>query len=951
MFFGRLLLGIGLLSLCCAALGGEKGLLLRATFDNSFDADLAKGDWKGAVSGDASLTGVAKYGKALRLPERSRISYSMLNGNFNPAAGTICFWIRPDWDAAGGVGKPILTAYTADREEYIVVNIYDTLRLGVSMRGGVKDWVWRRADADISKWKAGEWHHIALAWDDGKLRFFVDGRVADRKSDDAKTLTKPPQAITLQGCDAIIDDLRVYDRMLSEDELKAVMKPAPLPFAPLSTVAAIEARGRIGINRRLRVDGMRMPLVINGVAYGKGFGVTAPARLKIGLPDGFRRLVGMVAVDEFSDEEAAASIEILADGKRVFSVEGLRKKGGAKKFDIPIEGIGQIELIASNTRQDSPAALVDWLCLYLVRDKDSVVPQLCRRLSEKEIEMYRKRRYAYHFTFEPPKTDEAYLLARKNWIDEIDVSVQPPSLGKQFSLRTFATPNEYEPLCFVIYAMRDLNDVNVTASDLTSDEGTLPSSCVDIRMVKRGLYRRLYTRPPWESDVISRFLVKELPFDMERHTLREIHLTVHVPEDARAGIYRGTITVSAANAPAKKLPVEIEVLPFKLRPLTRKVYGIYYRLGRALESPERLALELRDLREHGLTIMYPGISIRYEKEDDHIKIDYSEVRAGLEALRKFGFKGPIPIRTGFPSLARVMGRSLAPDNLTSLDSDEEFQSTARRALEGLLELQKDFPEFEIVATHMDEVLGRDRLSRYIHLTRAVRQIKDLRVYITLHNRPSPIVEEMTRQLDPYVDIRCYNGHSMDEWLKAGHTFDELAQQLKASGDEAWIYYNIRGSFFIAKWMRIVNGLYMWLGPFKAHCPWMYYYYSGDPFDDTDGPTIRGHDFAYAVPDPRDGKTPVPTRHWEAYREGVDDMRYIAMLEELIAEKKASAPQLAQEAQKWLDSIRRAIPFDEMKNIEEESPLLIAISRKFSGDDLQRLRYTTAQHIIKLLNAK
>ena len=46
----------------------------------------------------------------------------------------------------------------------------------------------------------------------------------------------------------------------------------------------------------------------------------------------------------------------------------------------------------------------------------------------------------------------------------------------------------------------------------------------------------------------------------------------------------------------------------------------------------------------------------------------------------------------------------------------------------------------------------------------------------------------------------------------------------------------------------------------------------DPFDDTDG---AGHDFGVSFPGPGDRADLVPTRLWEAMREGGDDLRCIA----------------------------------------------------------------------------
>jgi len=235
-------------------------------------------------------------------------------------------------------------------------------------------------------------------------------------------------------------------------------------------------------------------------------------------------------------------------------------------------------------------------------------------------------------------------------------------------------------------------------------------------------------------------------------------------------------------------------------------------------------------------------------------------------------------------------------------------------------------------------------------TLLVRQVPSLRVYITLHNDPRRDVAEMMRRCDPFVDVRCYNGHCMDSWLRAGNTFDDLRRELDAAGDEAWIYHNIRGAFFPAEWTRLVNGFYLWNSPLRVHVPWMYYAYQGNPFDATDGPRLRGGDFAYAVPDPGDPTRMIPTRHWEAFREGIDDLRYLGTLEAWIDERPATAQAAAASA--WLASLRsRVTPSaEDLEPIEEESPLLVFLARRLDGTDYRQIRRQAARHIVELMKS-
>jgi len=173
----------------------------------------------------------------------------------------------------------------------------------------------------------------------------------------------------------------------------------------------------------------------------------------------------------------------------------------------------------------------------------------------------------------------------------------------------------------------------------------------------------------------------------------------------------------------------------------------------------------------------------------------------------------------------------------------------------------------------------------------------------------------------------------------------MAQMLAASGDEAWMYHNMRGSFFKAEWNRFINGMFMWVAPIEVHVPWMYYSIGGNPFDDTDS---DHYDFVYAVPDPNDPTRMISTTHYEAFREGYDDMRYIKTLEATMAEARAAGVDVS-EAQAWLTKMASMLPQlpQDIQGIELESPYSVAAADSFTGADWDAMREQTAQHIIEL----
>ena len=542
----------------------------------------------------------------------------------------------------------------------------------------------------------------------------------------------------------------------------------------------------------------------------------------------------------------------------------------------------------------------------------------------------------YQYRFAIPGNGRGYRVTPISYLEapEPDEAPSQDTLGASPELEAFATPGEYEPLSFVIYAREPLEGLRVEASPLRSGKDTIPAP--EVFRVKRYFRRRKYNRPAYDGEFVSRYLLPFDSVDIGRYCFRQMWLTVQVPEDAPAGTYRGRVEVIPGNGKPTEIPISFEVLPFSLRDPGEKGYGCYYR-PRHTEYPadQRDAIrrkELADIRAHGGDHLLGLWGIDIRKDGDSVQIDYEDLRNGFRELQDMGFEGPYIASDRLHHLARLL--DLEADEV---GESEKMRRVAERALQGLHRLRKEEGFPEIVVAHMDEVFNRGRLPLYIALTKVIRRVApELRVYITIHSRPDPTVRRMTRRIDPYVDLRCYHGHSIGLWMAAGHRIEELERELKESGDEAWTYYNPRSILVTPECMRIVNGVWLWMMPIKVHLPWCYNSYSGDPLDDGDG-----HDYGFAFP--VDGEI-VSTRLWEAYREGVDDMRYIVTLEELIEERRddPEAKATCRKAQAWLDGLRKrllSLPLE-----EEQSALVKAIDQRHRETDYDGWRRECARWI-------
>lgn len=939
--------------LCLAALPSaaesqilpDRDTLLLLQFDRTLTADYALGTPN--VDTQAQLTGVSggRFGGGVDLAAGDKISLVGNDGNFHPSEGTIEFWIKPHWPGDAPEKRSFFTCRLGERG-YININTLGKGRLGIALAAGDGDqWTWRRADGDTSSWKADEWHHVAFAWGEGQLRVLLDGQVSRDTVDDARMPAEMPESLSILGGDATIDSFRISKRMFDEDDAKQSIANAVQP--PYRYLVDFNRRPDAAgepFERRL-LGGLSIPLVLADMQYLKGISCRPGTKLSVQLSEPYATLEAKVGVDAFSAPEAVCSFEISGDGKRLF--ESGPRNAGQPPLDVsvPIRGVKQLTLSTVADGKGGRRAWGVWGNPVVCRDtKQEVLPSV-RTLEPALLDMFRRQQMADNYTFEPPVNAPSFI-ARKFWEDDIDPSQPPKAESLQSGLSATAAAGEYEPVNFVVYAVEDLERLAVEVSDLAGGDQSIPASRIDARLVLRGLMRDLYTLPPERSTVVSRFLLPLETVDIPAGTFREYHIIVHVPDETAAGVYRGQVRIRPAGRPLTELPLEVTVLPFRLREPSR-AYGMYYRFPAIQSDWAYIDAELADLRDHGCTLVKANVGIEYQRNGDgNIEPSLDRLERMLKLLKQHGFRGSLPVETGCIQAARLLEYDPVKDYADEAER-ARFFAVVKEGLLRMLDLFKRYPEMEPLATHMDEVFGRDRLELYIRLTEAVRQIPSLRVYITLHNTPSPGVAEMTEQVDPYVDVRCYNGHALETWVHAGHTFDDLGRELEQAGDEGWTYHNIRGAFFEAEWMRLVNGLWLWASPLRVHVPWMYYSFNGNPMDATDGPRLRGGDFAFAAPDPRDPSRLVSTRHWEAFREGVDDMRYLETLEFLLSQRP-DAP-AAREARAWLEKLRRnvtPVPAD-LQAIEKESPILVSLSGRLNGVDYRRIRREAAEHIVRL----
>ena len=205
-----------------------------------------------------------------------------------------------------------------------------------------------------------------------------------------------------------------------------------------------------------------------------------------------------------------------------------------------------------------------------------------------------------------------------------------------------ACRGEYEPASFVISAARDISSLKLQASDLRKGREVIPSERVDIKVVKcwyqsgsawkdinQDLTKRvlipelllnddelimvnhqaqenyLKVSSPkgeqyiWISNAKQEFEAEKafpseklpirdspvlLPVNVPAHTNKQFWLTIHVPDDAPAGVYSGDIKLSTPSVDLAPLRLKLRVLPFELsEPYYRPGFSIGGQADRTLQ--------------------------------------------------------------------------------------------------------------------------------------------------------------------------------------------------------------------------------------------------------------------------------------------------------------------------------------------------------------------------------
>ena len=276
--------------------------------------------------------------------------------------------------------------------------------------------------------------------------------------------------------------------------------------------------------------------------------------------------------------------------------------------------------------------------------------------------------------------EKGYFLFTKPVFELILPAAYPrPTEVVKEKISFFAAPSEYEPVTFLIHALKGLQDVKISTTDLKSGKDVIPSSDIDVRIVKCWEQADPDTRKP---RVIPELLVKDDRIELKGHfsampltpfaiadipegTSKQVWITVKTSADAKPGTYFGRILIQPKNAPESTLGLELDLLPIKLLP-PDKIYSIYYSgssfglhgpvwwenyRGKTEEEQEKtVRKELKDIKEHGFQSAEIIPSLKGSTETGKLVLDFSNLKNALQLHKEAGLTGPTPLEMGYSKI-------------------------------------------------------------------------------------------------------------------------------------------------------------------------------------------------------------------------------------------------------------------------------------------------------------
>ena len=463
---------------------------------------------------------------------------------------------------------------------------------------------------------------------------------------------------------------------------------------------------------------------------------------------------------------------------------------------------------------------------------------------------------------------QGYVAFQHHHLHLLDSSFTPvPEVVTRKTITCSLARGQYEAVQIGVHALaRDINQVRLTVE---SDVAVRVFRRIDEKV--HSLLDGYVNQVPQEirgslldeSDQIATISVG---------TTAPFWLTFHAGLDTPPGQHRGQVRITVDRAEGKtvlEFDLEVQVHPFVLERARIAYFPFFYfdfingqGLPHFAITDKRWVEALyRDMAEHSHTSVsfygYPGPRIDLTKELPPPESPYTSLL--LPLTRKVGLTTPdIPVVSFMLNLGAPASRGGSSTAQKNRALDWLQAEWRRQGWPELIHYGQDEPGYP---------------SRYSP---------------SLEEENGPLRAVKIRMGTAMCARAAYGlGDYFDVWImEAGHITPELTAEAERLGAQIWTYSGIGATEPLKQ--RYFAGIFAWAKKVKGHTTWHHYAQTSNKMI-----WMRQGD-----------EGPMPTVGWETRREGIDDFRYLQMLEDRIYANSESL--VAAAAGGWLEGLRSRI---------------------------------------------
>lgn len=480
-------------------------------------------------------------------------------------------------------------------------------------------------------------------------------------------------------------------------------------------------------------------------------------------------------------------------------------------------------------------------------------------------------------------------------------------------LNVVATPGEYEACTFSLYALKPLHNISCVVSDLNGHENVISRDNVSIRVVK--VWRQAGTSVFVDKPVeVPELLLcddsvvlqgrrpsvgpsKKVCTSIPKRTSKQFWVTIKIPPDIPPGKYHGRINITLQGKEIKSLRINVSVLSFLLVD-PKKDFLIYCNTvldpehRRAYETPLDYYKQLKNIKEHGFT----GACIYSKKE---------YLISALILYQIVGFTSNVPYLGGDIEVV---------DHVAEIDRMVEKNNLS-----------------PVLYYGYDEPNNEELVNKCIDLFREIKRRGGKTI--------TAVMKRYGDKIGAFMDVANYSlcDKEIEDYIAGLNN-----GSVKKSSKKEYYYWQIIKEK--PKTHRLMCGFYLWKSKLDGIFPSTYQWMTNeDPYDDftpliVSGAKYRPHLVTYPS---KEG--PIDTLQWEACREGIDDMKYVATLEESIRRLKNRKAVLR------LKALGRDVEDPRIKKIDsviqQGESLLREIDAKIEPDCLKTLEKLTEEDLV------